>query len=146
MRALTIKQPWVHAILHEGKDIENRSWQRDFRGWLALHASAQPDRYARFPRGHRLPDLDSTPCSASLASSISHRTSRVTSRTASETRSPTDVSPSAADRGTAGSAITMPPSYVGVSNGRSEIAVGKDPIQVTSVAHACCAVRTRHRD
>jgi hypothetical protein len=64
MKALTIKQPWVHAILHEGKDIENRSWQRDFRGWLALHASAQPDRYARFPRGHRLPDLDSPPCSA----------------------------------------------------------------------------------
>ena len=64
MRALTIKQPWVHAILHEGKDIENRSWQRHFRGWLALHASAKPDRYARYPRGHPLPDLDSTPCSA----------------------------------------------------------------------------------
>jgi hypothetical protein len=31
MKALTIKQPWVHAILHEGKDIENRSWQRNFR-------------------------------------------------------------------------------------------------------------------
>jgi hypothetical protein len=64
MKALTIKQPWVHAILHEGKDVENRSWRRDFRGWLALHASAQPDRYARFPRGHHLPDLDSLPCSA----------------------------------------------------------------------------------
>jgi hypothetical protein len=22
MKALTIKQPWVHAILHEGKDID----------------------------------------------------------------------------------------------------------------------------
>jgi hypothetical protein len=64
MKALTIKQPWVHAILHENKDIENRSWQRTFRGWLALHASAQPDRYARFPRGHRIPDLDNVPCSA----------------------------------------------------------------------------------
>ena len=48
MKALTIKQPWVHAILYEGKDIENRSWQRDFRGWL-LHASAQPDRYTQLP-------------------------------------------------------------------------------------------------
>jgi hypothetical protein len=57
MKALIIKQPWVHAILHEGKNIENRSWRPDFRGWLALHASAQPDSYARFPRGHRLPDL-----------------------------------------------------------------------------------------
>jgi hypothetical protein len=57
MKALTIKQPWVHAILHEGKNIENRSWQRSFRGWIALHASAQPARQASFPRGHRLPDL-----------------------------------------------------------------------------------------
>lgn len=64
MKALTIKQPWVHALLHDGKDIENRSWRRDFRGWLALHASAQPNRYARFPRGHHLPDLDCLPCSA----------------------------------------------------------------------------------
>jgi len=59
MKALSIKQPWVHAILHEGKDIENRSWQRSFRGWLALHASAQPDHNARFPREHRVPDLGS---------------------------------------------------------------------------------------
>ena len=58
MKALSIKQPWVHAILHEGKDIENRSWQRNFRGWLALHASGQLDHNARFPRGHRLPNLD----------------------------------------------------------------------------------------
>jgi hypothetical protein len=58
MKALTIRQPWVHAILREGKDIENRSWQRSFRGWLALHASAQPRRDAVFPRGIRVPDLD----------------------------------------------------------------------------------------
>ena len=57
MKALTIKQPWVHAILREGKDMENRSWQRGFRGWLAIHASAQPRRNAAFPRGHRVPDL-----------------------------------------------------------------------------------------
>lgn len=64
MKALTIKQPWVHAILHEGKDIENRSWQRSFRGWLAIHASAQPRRDAGFPRGHRIPDLDTLDYSA----------------------------------------------------------------------------------
>jgi hypothetical protein len=39
MKALSIKQHWVYAILREGKDIENRSWKRDFRGWIALHAS-----------------------------------------------------------------------------------------------------------
>jgi hypothetical protein len=64
MKALTIKQPWIYAILHEGKDIENRSWRRSFRGWIALHASAQPARDAVFPRGHRLPDLDALNYSA----------------------------------------------------------------------------------
>src|SRR5215204_6057920 len=64
MKALTIKQPWVHAIFREGKDIENRSWQRTFRGWLALHASAQPRRGAVFPRGIRVPDLDTLDYSA----------------------------------------------------------------------------------
>jgi hypothetical protein len=47
MKALTIKQPWIYAILREGKDIENRSWRRSFRGWVALHASATPQRNAR---------------------------------------------------------------------------------------------------
>ncbi len=64
MKAITIKQPWVHAILCEGKHIENRSWRRSFRGWLAIHASAQPDRAARFPRGVRVPDLDTLDYSA----------------------------------------------------------------------------------
>ena len=64
MKALTIKQPWVHAILNEGKDIENRSWKRGFRGWLALHASATPRREARFPRGYKVPPLESLPYSA----------------------------------------------------------------------------------
>lgn len=57
MKALSIKQPWVYAILREGKNIENRSWHRTFRGWLALHASAQPQGDAVFPRGIRVPDL-----------------------------------------------------------------------------------------
>jgi hypothetical protein len=57
MKALSIKQPWVHAILREGKNIENRTWQRNFRGWVAIHASAVPRRGARFPRGLTVPDL-----------------------------------------------------------------------------------------
>ena len=64
MKAITIKQPWVHAILHEGKDIENRSWQRRFRGWLAIHASGQPRRGAKFPGGLRVPNLDTLDYSA----------------------------------------------------------------------------------
>lgn len=38
--ALTIRQPWAHAILHAGKNVENRSWKPNrvapFR--LAIHA------------------------------------------------------------------------------------------------------------
>ena len=58
MKALTIRQPWVHAILREGKNIENRTWQRSFRGWLAIHAAARPSLDAVFPRSVRVPDLD----------------------------------------------------------------------------------------
>jgi hypothetical protein len=64
MKALTVRQPWVHAILHEGKDIENRSRRTNLRGWLAIHAAGQPDRYAEYPRGHRVPDLASLNYSA----------------------------------------------------------------------------------
>jgi hypothetical protein len=38
-RALSIRQPWAHAILHLGKDIENRDWRTNFRGAVAVHAS-----------------------------------------------------------------------------------------------------------
>jgi hypothetical protein len=65
MKSLTIKQPWGHAIFQEGKDIENRSWQRSFRSWLALHAAQQPNRYAEFPGRLKVPDLP--PPSAAVA-------------------------------------------------------------------------------
>lgn len=37
--ALSIRQPWAWAILHAGKDIENRSWSTSFRGPVCIHAS-----------------------------------------------------------------------------------------------------------
>jgi hypothetical protein len=40
MKALTLRQPWAHLILHEGKRIENRSWQPSYRGPILLHAGA----------------------------------------------------------------------------------------------------------
>ncbi len=39
MKALTIRQPWAWAIIHAGKDIENRSWRTHHRGALAVHAA-----------------------------------------------------------------------------------------------------------
>lgn len=42
--ALSVRQPWAWAIIHAGKDIENRSWQAvnhglKRRGRIAVHAS-----------------------------------------------------------------------------------------------------------
>jgi hypothetical protein len=42
--ALSVRQPWAWAIIHAGKDIENRSWQAvnhglKWRGRIAVHAA-----------------------------------------------------------------------------------------------------------
>lgn len=39
MKALSVRAPWWWAILHLGKDIENRDWYTGFRGTVYLHAS-----------------------------------------------------------------------------------------------------------
>lgn len=50
MKAITLKRPWPHAVLHLGKRIENRSDKRGMppmcrhRGWLLLHAGKGWDR------------------------------------------------------------------------------------------------------
>lgn len=38
--ALSIRQPWAWLIMHAGKDIENRSWSTNYRGWFAIHAAS----------------------------------------------------------------------------------------------------------
>ena len=40
MKALSVRAPWWLAILHYGKDIENRDWPTNFRGTIYLHASS----------------------------------------------------------------------------------------------------------
>lgn len=37
--ALSIRQPWAWAIVHAGKDIENRDWRTNFRGPVCIHAA-----------------------------------------------------------------------------------------------------------
>ena len=39
MKAISIRQPWCWAILHAGKDIENRDWPTRYRGPVLIHAS-----------------------------------------------------------------------------------------------------------
>jgi hypothetical protein len=64
MKAMSIRQPWVHAILEQGKDVENRSWKQGFRGYIALHASGKLQDRPVFPRGTKTPDLSKLPLGA----------------------------------------------------------------------------------
>ena len=59
MKAITVHQPWAWAIIHAGKDIENRSWFCNGTGELAIHAGKTYDPYAEaFMRslGIEIPD------------------------------------------------------------------------------------------
>ena len=38
MKALTVQQPWAWAIIHGGKDVENRTQAWTYRGPLLIHA------------------------------------------------------------------------------------------------------------
>lgn len=40
MKAISIRAPWWYAILHLGKDIENRDWYTNRRGRVLIHASS----------------------------------------------------------------------------------------------------------
>jgi hypothetical protein len=46
MRAITVRQPWAWAIMHGGKDVENRSRNiaGSYRGPVAVTAGLQIDR------------------------------------------------------------------------------------------------------
>lgn len=49
MKALSLTQPWAHAILHHGKRIENREWKGcSYRGPILLHASKSVGTRADF--------------------------------------------------------------------------------------------------
>ncbi len=45
MRILTVRQPWAWAIIHGGKDVENRvrNLAGNYRGPVAIHAGMQHD-------------------------------------------------------------------------------------------------------
>ncbi|MBI4604468.1 MAG: ASCH domain-containing protein [Planctomycetes bacterium] len=51
MRALTLRQPWAWAIIHAGKNVENRSWNTRIRGTVAIHAGMGLDGLEYLPRG-----------------------------------------------------------------------------------------------
>ena len=41
MKAVTVKQPWAGLIMAGMKDIENRTWETEYRGKLLIHASSK---------------------------------------------------------------------------------------------------------
>jgi hypothetical protein len=49
LRVLTVRQPWAWAIIHGGKDVENRATNivGGYRGPLAIHAGLDFDRDGR---------------------------------------------------------------------------------------------------
>jgi hypothetical protein len=40
-RVLSVHPPWAWAIIHAGKDIENRTWTTPHRGPILIHASSK---------------------------------------------------------------------------------------------------------
>jgi hypothetical protein len=59
MRAITVRQPWAHAIVYRGKGIENRTRNLagSYRGPVAIHAGLAPDTAAeaRWPLADLIP-------------------------------------------------------------------------------------------
>lgn len=44
MIALSIRQPWAWLIVHGYKNIENRTWKTDRRGWFYVHTGNKVDK------------------------------------------------------------------------------------------------------
>ena len=44
LKAITVYPQWAWAIMHAGKDVENRSWNTHQRGIVAIHASIPKPR------------------------------------------------------------------------------------------------------
>jgi hypothetical protein len=85
MKALSIRQPWAWAIIHAGKDVENRTWHTNVRGRVLIHASKKfdmegykilkqtfrihgehiPSSISNFPRGGIIGSVTITDCVSS---------------------------------------------------------------------------------
>jgi len=45
LRALSLWQPWAWLVVHGLKDVENRSWQTNYRGPLVIQAGLRWDDF-----------------------------------------------------------------------------------------------------
>lgn len=55
IKALSIRQPWCHHILYDGKDVENRDWPTNGRGWVLMHASKSEAEDRELIREKKMP-------------------------------------------------------------------------------------------
>ena len=58
-KALSIQQPWAWAILHAGKDVENRPRLTHYRGPIVVHAGKRIDNLGIHwlkSNGYHVPD------------------------------------------------------------------------------------------
>lgn len=55
IKALSIRQPWCHHILFDGKDVENRDWPTKGRGWFLIHASKSEAEDRELIRSRQMP-------------------------------------------------------------------------------------------
>lgn len=46
MKALSVRQPYAWAIIHGGKNVENRQWRTPYRGPLLIHAGSRLHAHA----------------------------------------------------------------------------------------------------
>lgn len=63
MRAITVRQPWAWQILHQGKNVENRTRNiaGKYRGPIAIHAALKTDELALARLPMRAPDWVTAP-------------------------------------------------------------------------------------
>jgi hypothetical protein len=74
MRILSMREPWLFAVLHLGKLVENRKWNTHYRGPILLHRSKgtkvadvsfglgwMQERHLIEPRDTRWPGLENLP-------------------------------------------------------------------------------------
>jgi hypothetical protein len=61
MKALSVRQPWSWLIVQGFKDIENRTWQTNFRGTVLIHAGMTMDQEGYEEIRARFPDIPLPP-------------------------------------------------------------------------------------
>ena len=72
MKAITVRQPWAWAIMHGGKDVENRTRNMagTYRGPLVIHAGKTHDEDDYYDVQDLLPDGTAIPDDLALGSAI----------------------------------------------------------------------------